>query len=305
MKVAALDLGTNSFLCLIGEGDRSGLKSVTSDLMEIVRLGQDVNKTKQFHPEALLRAKSCLERFRQEIDKHGVDKIQAVATSAARDVKNSHELFDICARLNIPVTIIKGSDEARISFAGATWGHQLEDQNLAVIDVGGGSTEYIIGHSHTILYGHSLDIGGVRLTEKCISEQPVPPEQKRNLEDVIDSEVSKIIGDLKKHSFSKLIAVAGTPTSLASIEVGGFDEEKIDGYYFSLERLQYWESIFRNTTIEEKKLKFNLGGRADIIYAGLSILIKSVVAMGLDGLYVSTKGVRYGVAQEVLSGRSL
>lgn len=301
MKVAALDLGTNTFLCLIAEGDiKNGITKVHKDLMKVVRLGQDIDKTKRLHPEALHRARECLTEFKKEIDVHKVDRILAMATSAARDAQNGEELFQIGRDLNIPIEIIPGDDEARITYLGATAGRPLDMKTILVIDVGGGSTEFILGRGGKILWGKSLDIGGVRLTEKYISVQPVPVEEKQALHAHIQKSLKEILPELQKHPIDEVIAVAGTPTSLVAIEVGGFDEKKVDGYKLSQERLRHWVEIFGNTTVEEKKTKYGLGGRADIIFAGTSILLSALESLNIDAMSVSTKGVRYGVALEML-----
>jgi exopolyphosphatase/guanosine-5'-triphosphate,3'-diphosphate pyrophosphatase len=301
MKVAALDLGTNTFLCLIAEGDaKNGITKVHKDLMKVVRLGQDIDKTKQLHPEALKRAKACLEEFKKEIDAQKVDKILAMATSAARDATNGEELFKIGRELNIPIEIIPGEDEARITYQGATAGRAADGKTLLVIDVGGGSTEFILGREGHILFGESLNIGGVRLTEKYVSQQPIPGKDRHKVLEHIDEALKTILPDLKKHKVDEVIAVAGTPTSIVAIEVGGFDESKVDGYKLPRERLKYWVDEFANTTVEEKKSKYNLGGRADIIFAGTSILLRALESLNKDAMLVSTKGVRYGVALEML-----
>lgn len=300
MKVAALDLGTNTFLCLIAEGDQTGITKVHKDLVEVVRLGQDVDKTGELHPEALARAKKCLTEFKKEIDKHNVDKILAMATSAARDAKNGQELFDIGKELGIPIQVIPGEDEARISYAGATGGIIDNTVTNLVLDVGGGSTEFIVGHGEKILFGESLNIGGVRLTEKFVTTQPIAKNEVEKLNDYINEQVQKILPEIKKCNPDQILAVAGTPTSIVAIEVGGFDEKKVDGYFLTKERLKFWVTEFSQTSVEEKRTKYQLGGRADIIFAGASILLKVVEALNMDGLRVSTKGVRYGVALEML-----
>ncbi|WP_413585900.1 Ppx/GppA family phosphatase [Bdellovibrio sp. HCB274] len=300
MKVAALDLGTNTFLCLIAEGDNSGITKVHKDLVEVVRLGQDVDKTGRLHPDALVRAKKCLTEFKKEIDKHGVDRILAMATSAARDASNGQELFDIGKELGIPIEVIPGEDEARISYQGATGGVIDPTKTSLVVDVGGGSTEFIVGRGEKILFGQSLNMGGVRLTERFVTQQPVPQTEQKSLNDYIYSELNKILPEISRNPVDQILAVAGTPTSIVAIEVGGFDEKKVDKYFLSKERLQFWVDTFAQTSVEEKKAKFQLGGRADIIYAGASILLNTINAMGMTGLVVSTKGVRYGVALEML-----
>ncbi|WP_413583078.1 Ppx/GppA family phosphatase [Bdellovibrio sp. HCB288] len=300
MKVAALDLGTNTFLCLIAEGGPNGIAKVHKDLVEVVRLGQDVDKTGMLHPEALVRARKCLGEFKKEIDKHGVDRILAMATSAARDASNGQELFDIGKELGIPIEVIPGEDEARISYQGATGGIIDTTTTKLVVDVGGGSTEFIVGHGEKILFGQSLDMGGVRLTERFVTQQPVPQNEQKNLNDYIYSELQKVLPEILRNPLDQILAVAGTPTSIVAIEVGGFDEKKVDNYFLTVERLQYWVDTFAQTSVEEKKSKYQLGGRADIIYAGASILLNTVKALGMTGLVVSTKGVRYGVALEML-----
>ncbi len=300
MKVAALDLGTNTFLCLIAEGDKNGITKVHKDLVEVVRLGQDVDKTGELHPDALARAKKCLTEFKKEIDKQRVDKILAMATSAARDAKNGQDLFNIGKELGIPIEVIPGEDEARISYQGATGGVIDPSKTNLVIDVGGGSTEFIVGHREKILFGESLNMGGVRLTERFVTQQPVPTVEQNKLNDYINEQLQKILPELRKNKLDQILAVAGTPTSIVAIEVGGFDEKKVDNYFVKVERLEHWVRTFAQTSVEEKRSKYQLGGRADIIFAGASILLNTVKALGMPGLVVSTKGVRYGVALEML-----
>ncbi|MDG0814864.1 Ppx/GppA phosphatase family protein [Bdellovibrio svalbardensis] len=304
MKVAALDLGTNTFLCLIAEGNETGITKVHKDLVEVVRLGQGVDKTGELQDEALDRARKCLTEFKKEIDKHHVDKILAMATSAARDARNGQELFDIGKELGIPIEVIPGEDEARISYQGATGGVIEPNKTNLVVDVGGGSTELIVGRGEEILFGESLNIGGVRLTEKFVTQQPVSPREQEQLSQYINEQIQKILPDLQKNKLDQIIAVAGTPTSIVAIEVGGFDEKKVDGFFLSKERLKFWVHEFSQTSVEEKRTKYQLGGRADIIFAGASILLNVVEALNMDGICVSTKGVRYGVALEMLRSSS-
>lgn len=300
MKVAALDLGTNTFLCLIAEGDKNGITKVHKDLVQVVRLGQGVDKTGEFHPDALVRARTCLAEFKNEMDAQKVDKILAMATSAARDAKNGSELFKIGEDLGIPIEIIPGEDEARITYQGGTVGLEGKDKVSLIVDVGGGSTELIVGKANQILFAESLNIGAVRLTERFITSQPIAAKEQEGVTQFAGTELDKVLGEMRKHNVERMIAVAGTPTAIVAVEVGGFDEKKVDGYFLSKERLQYWVKEFAQTSVEEKKTKYQLGGRADIIFAGASILLGVLDKLGMNGMYVSTKGVRYGVALEML-----
>ncbi|MEN0057487.1 MAG: Ppx/GppA phosphatase family protein [Bdellovibrio sp.] len=301
MKVAALDLGTNTFLCLIAEGSaQTGIAKVHKDLAQVVRLGQGVDKTGAFHPDALERARLCLQEFKKEIEKAQVDVVLAMATSAARDAQNGAELFKIGHDLGIPIQIIPGEDEARITYQGATAGISGENKTVLVVDVGGGSTELIVGRNNSILWSKSFNIGGVRLTEKFISQQPVSVAEQDALKKYILQILNPDLPALRNYKIDQIIAVAGTPTSIAALEVGGFSEEKVDGFVLSQEKLLSWQKEFANSSVEEKKMRYQLGGRADIIYAGASILLSTLETLGISRMTVSTKGVRYGVALEML-----
>ncbi|MFZ4404374.1 MAG: Ppx/GppA family phosphatase, partial [Pseudobdellovibrionaceae bacterium] len=180
MRIAAMDLGTNTFLCLVAEKDFSGQPAVIWDGVEIVRLGQGIDQTGLLHPDALARGRTCLEQFKQKCLEFKVDKIMALATSAARDAKNKDQFLEILSDLQIPLKIISGSEEAHYTYHGGLFGFAEDvlnkhDENI-VIDIGGGSTEIILGHHKNILWAESLNIGGVRLTEKFISQQPVSAE---------------------------------------------------------------------------------------------------------------------------------
>jgi exopolyphosphatase/guanosine-5'-triphosphate,3'-diphosphate pyrophosphatase len=300
MKVAALDLGSNTFLCLIVEVVNGTVVRVISDKAEVVRLGQDVAKTKMFHPKALERAKNCLENFSKEIRLNQVENILAMATSAARDVKNGQELFSICQNLSIPLEIIPGDKEADITYLGATSSEPQDGKKKLVIDVGGGSTEFIVGENSKVHFAKSLDIGCVRLTEKLISKYPVSNDEAKSIHQYIDDQIKQIESEISKYKIDQIIAVAGTPTSLAAAEIGIYEDSKVNGYKLSLDSLISWEEKLRQLTPEEIVSKYRFEkGRADVLLVGVIILLKTLQILNLREMTVSTKGVRYGVALEI------
>jgi exopolyphosphatase/guanosine-5'-triphosphate,3'-diphosphate pyrophosphatase len=261
-----------------------------------------VDKTGEFHPDALRRAKECLTEFKREIDRHQVDRILAMATSAARDAKNGEELFKIGKELGIPIEIIPGADEARITFAGATEGELKGNNNVAVIDVGGGSTEFIVGNKTKLYFAKSLNIGAVRLTEKFITQQPIPKTEREAVEKYIDEQIATIIPSLKAQPIEEILAVAGTPSALAVAVIGKFDPEKVQGFILDQATLKKWCDLVASTTVEEKIQKYHLEpGRADVIFSGATILHRFLVQIEKPFMKVSIKGVRYGVALEALS----
>ncbi len=298
MKVAALDLGSNTFLCLICEVKDHQIIKIISDETEIVRLGQGLNHSKVFHPDALVRAKVALERFKKTIEFFKPEKILAMATSAARDAKNGNELFNICNDLDIPLEIISGNQEAHVTYIGSVSGLPLNSVKRLVVDIGGGSTEFIAGYGQTVVNGLSQNIGCVRLTEKYFKESIHTNEEISACRDEIRQilfETRKVLAD----SIDEIIAVAGTPTALVAAELNGFDSKKIDGFIFTSEKLEQWFDRLKYATLEEKIASGIPAGRADVILVGIIILIETLHFFELKQMIVSTRGVRYGIALQL------
>ncbi|MCK6597083.1 MAG: Ppx/GppA family phosphatase [Bdellovibrionaceae bacterium] len=299
MRIAALDLGSNSFLCLLAEANHQGITRVHKDLVEIVRLGKDLNKTQVISRESLQRAKVCLENFKKEIDLFNPDKVLAYATSAARDATNSEEFFKIGRDLGIHIEIISGDKEALTTYRGVFWGFSSEskmsEKNL-LIDIGGGSTEVILGQEMNLLNAVSIDIGAVRLTEKWLTGYPVKATELQLLKSHVLEEVSNQLSWVKQSPPQRVLAVAGTPTTLAAAELGGYVPEKVDGYVFTPEMLERWIEILSSSNLEEITTKFGIPrGRADILLSGIVILKTILEVFKLPEVVVSTRGVRYGV----------
>lgn len=300
MKVAALDLGSNTFLCLIAEAEKGTIKNIIHDQVEMVRLGQGLSANKRFHPEALERADRALAQFSQIIAEHQPEKILAMATSAARDAENKEDLFALGRKHGIPIEIIPGAQEAEITYQGATSGLEDLGQDLMVLDIGGGSTEFIFGRGRQLISGKSLDIGCVRLTEKFIQAQPTPAEQIKAVQDYVSLELEKINSIIPSDfKLKQIVAVAGTPTTLAAADIGEFIPSKIDGFVFTKETLEQWLNKLAGASVEEKVTFGIPRGRADVILIGVIILIRTLEKLGQDQLTVSTRGVRYGVALEM------
>ena len=300
MKVAALDLGSNTFLCLIVEVENSQITKIYHDSVEAVRLGQELSKNKKFHIEALQRADKCLQEFSKIIEQHKPQYILAMATSAARDAENKEELFAIAKKHNIPLEIIAGDKEASITYQGAVSAQASKPTQRLVIDIGGGSTEFIFGKGLQLLSGKSLDIGCVRLTERFISTQPTSQNEIEKVTSYIQQEMQQIL-KLKPEAFKveEILAVAGTPTAIAAAEIGEFVVEKVDGYRLTEKSLKAWLNKLQAATVDEK-IKMGIpAGRADVIIIGVITLLQTLNTFNLSDIIVSTRGVRYGVALEM------
>lgn len=322
MRVAGLDLGTNTFLCLIADVDpATGATCVIQDEVRIVRLGQGVNATKELHPEALARAEEAFAEFQTFIRKTNCKSVLAVATSATRDAKNGHLLVEMGKRYDIPIDVISGEKEAELTFQGSiepTWAGLT-----AVIDVGGGSTEIIFGDRNGILIRFSANVGSVRLTEKYITGHPISSSEVNTVTSKVREEI--VLGMKKAlHDFnhqprgetrnapgaplelnellsrtSNVVSVAGTPTTLAAVQQGqAFVAEKVHGHTLAIEELRKMIGNLAAMTVAERS---QLGGmepkRADVIVAGAICLSEAASLLRAEVLQVSIRGVRYGVAQ--------
>ncbi len=295
MKVAALDLGSNTFLCLICDVNQGQIGEIYSDEVQVVRLGQGLTTTKNFHPEALIRARKTLSDFSETIKKYRPEKVLAMATSAARDAENKEELFKICKDLDIPLEIISGNEEARITYAGSVSGIAANEIKTLVVDIGGGSTEFIVGQGSKFLNGHSQNIGCVRLTEKHISSQPTSFDEINKCK----TEILEALKESKlklNYDVDQILAVAGTPTALVAAELGEFDPKKIDGYKLTKQKLIEWLEKLSGASVSQKQKLGIAEGRADVILVGVLILLATLEVFCKDEVFVSTRGVRYGVA---------
>lgn len=296
MRVAALDLGSNTSLVLIADVEGGALKRVLHDETTITRMGQGVHANRRLHPEALARLDECFGRYSQIIKKFACEKVIAVATSAARDVSNGEALIQLGAKYGIPIHIISGQKEAALTFQGAICDRN-DGEGIVVIDVGGGSTE-IISKQNGAAAGKSVDVGSVRLTELFVHSDPIKPLELEAVEAYARVAFAK--ADLPSGDFREAVAVAGTPTTLAALDQKiEFSEEKIHGYQMSAEQVDRWIAKLAKLSVNERQ---SLPGmqpkRADVIVPGTVILRAAMRALKKDRMTVSTRGVRYGVALE-------
>ncbi len=310
MRVAAIDCGSNTFILLVADFDHQGqVSNVIADEVRYVRLGQNMDQSKNFHPEALERADRALADFSELIKKYQPQKVGAVATSAARDAKNKDAFFDIFKKYNIPVTIISGDQEAQLTYQGSGVSFAQFAQGVWVLDIGGGSTELIIGKNDQIYWHNSFDLGGVRLTERHNIKMPITFNyqglQDQIIQTIKDSVPAQFIKDF---SHSPLVAVGGTPVELLRIvwkPEDNFDIKKIHGQVLSKELLVQGalELSQLSTKQIEEKYKTPLG-RADVLFAGALLLLATLEVLEKESFIISTYGIRYGLAHLLAEDRA-
>ncbi|SDS27508.1 Ppx/GppA phosphatase family protein [Microlunatus soli] len=303
--VAIVDCGTNTIRLLIAESDgRGGLRELDRR-MEIVRLGQGVDATGSFLPEALQRTFAATERYAGVITEHGVDleRIRFVATSASRDVSNREEFFaGISTRLGVIPQVITGDEEARLSFAGALSGANEPAGPVLVTDIGGGSTELIIGNAAgEPSRGISLDIGSVRITERFWSADPPTVDDRARATRLIDE-----LLDDSGIAFSEVrtwIGVAGTLTTLAAIDLdlADYDRTLVHGHRVGRDRVTAIAAALAASSSEQIRGRNGVHPqRADVITAGALIAGRIGSRLMVDALIVSESDILDGAALDLL-----
>jgi exopolyphosphatase/guanosine-5'-triphosphate,3'-diphosphate pyrophosphatase len=295
LRVAAIDLGSNSFLCLIAEKSNDGKIKEIYDTIEFVKLGEGVHKNKAFSEGALQRTEETFQKFQKLIKKYNVEKIGCVATSAARDVTNSQKFFDLGEKYNIPIEIISGENEGDYTYLGVLSGRP-DDSKFAVLDIGGGSTE-IAYKSGSSIKAKSFDVGCVRLTELFLKTNPETPAEINEFKKYLKEKIPVIeFGGLE------MVAVAGTPTTLASLILEkDFNPKLIEDFKLTKTQIESLIKKLNQLTIDErKKLKGIDAPRADVIMAGALILEHVLKICKLNSVTVSCRGVRYGLAYKLL-----
>jgi exopolyphosphatase/guanosine-5'-triphosphate,3'-diphosphate pyrophosphatase len=298
MRVAAIDCGTNSIRLLIADIDGNNFREVVRD-MDIVRLGQGVDETGQFHPDAIVRTLTAVDKFAAEIAKRGVEKIRFCATSATRDATNRHLFVDgVRDRLGIELEVISGDEEAALSFAGAIKDLDPSNGPFLVVDIGGGSTEFVFGTS-TVEAARSENNGCVRMTERHFASDPATAQQIELARTDIQAAIAQAAAVVPITKAKTLVAVAGTATTVAA---AALDLPEYDRYAIHLSRISAQQThdaatMFATSTREQRlALGYMHPGRVDVIAAGSLVLSEIMKATGATEFVASESDILDGMA---------
>jgi len=275
MKVAAIDVGTNSMRLLIADYEDGDFKSREKHI-NVTRLGLDVDRDGIIGEGAIQRNLDSLDEFGSLARREGCEEIWAIGTSALRDSKNSDEFVKRAAeKSGIAVEIISGSAEADMGFIGVLQGLDRKDENILVVDIGGGSTEFIVGNKDGIKFIKSENIGALRMTEKFLRQDPVDTLEYGLMESYISEELDDTIDKVCKLNIKKVVGIGGTITSVAAMlqEMEPYDMEKIHGSVIRYSEISQLLGSLKNMRLSEKRMIKGLQPqRADIITAGVGIL---------------------------------
>ena len=303
MRVAAIDCGTNSIRLLVAESGPDGRMVELDRRLELVRLGQGVDATGEFHPEALQRTFTAVNSFAEVIRGFGCERIRFVATSAARDAHNRELFFaGIRERLGIDPEVIPGDEEARLSFSGALSGVAPDAEPVLVIDIGGGSTELIVGgRGGEIAHAISLDVGSVRLRERFLHSDPPSAEEVAGATSFIDGLLDS--SGVEFGSVRRFIGVAGTATSLSAIHQGlaEYQRERVHGSALQPDEMRQLAQDLLATPVARIEATTCLPvKRAEVICGGALVLARIAERVG-EPMVVSESDILDALAQELLS----
>jgi exopolyphosphatase/guanosine-5'-triphosphate,3'-diphosphate pyrophosphatase len=311
MTVAVIDCGTNTIRLLIAQPGVSGLVTLRREL-RYVRLGQGVDATGQFNPEALARTFAATEEYAALIVAAGVDRVRFLATSAARDVSNREEFFaGVEARLGVRPEVISGQTEARFSFRGALAGGPVTATDVLVTDIGGGSTEVIVGHGDgQVEASQSFDIGSVRLRERFLHDDPPTGQQIGAARDF----VRQVFDDnpwwqsAQRSAAPVWLGVAGTSTSLAAMLAGlvVYDPTVVHNARVEVADIVTLSERLLRLTVAETMRQYPILARqrAEVICAGGLIAAELAVRIGRD-MIVRETDILDGAAWELIEAASL
>jgi exopolyphosphatase/guanosine-5'-triphosphate,3'-diphosphate pyrophosphatase len=311
-RVAAIDQGTNSIRLLVVEppADADGDPTELSREMVITRLGQGVDRTGRLDPDALRRTVDVLARFCRRARALHADRIRVAATSAVRDASNRDEFAAAVRELaGTELEVISGEREAGLSFLGGT--HGLDPSAVPppylVIDIGGGSTEFVVGREPgRAEHARSTQMGSVRLTERNVAIDPPSPTEIRAISSEIDRVLDEAEAAVPIRDIRTLVAVAGTATTLQAIALGldRYDPDAIHRTWLSLETADaVLESLVRMTNPERAAIPVMAPGRGDVIIAGALILTSVMRRFGFERALVSETDILDALAYELLDIR--
>jgi exopolyphosphatase/guanosine-5'-triphosphate,3'-diphosphate pyrophosphatase len=305
MRVAVVDIGTNSTRLLVADVDGAGSIVEVERRTEVTRLGQGVDSDGVLADDAMQRVFATLADYRRRIDVHGAQRAVAVLTSAVRDAANGGEFAArVRAQHGLDARTIGGDEEARLTFLGATSSRPRHDAApTVVIDIGGGSTELVVGGGRAVSFHVSTQAGVVRHSERHIHSDPPRRQELDALAADVRAIFAASVAPDVRSSASAAIAVAGTPTSLAAINLNleCYSSDKVHGHVLTVQRCEdMLERLAALSNAERRLVRGLHPDRAPTIVAGTVMLIEALRLFGLHATEVSDQDILHGAALETV-----
>ncbi|MBI4898715.1 MAG: Ppx/GppA family phosphatase [Actinobacteria bacterium] len=305
MRVAAIDIGTNSTRVLVADVDGERISELFRHSI-VTRLGDRVDQMGRLADDARQRVFDVLAGYRDEYVKAGAERVGGVATSAVRDSANGAEFVaEIDRRYGIAIDLIDGDREAQLTFTGACSGDAVGGTPTVVVDIGGGSTEFITGVAGRLDHHVSTNIGAVRHSERFLTTDPPTAEQLEVLIDSVTAEIREVVPADERERVRRGVGVAGTPTVLASVDqqLEHFDPWKVHGYAITRDACERLLHELAALKLADRREVTGLHpDRAPTIVAGAAILLATMREFALDEVTVSEHDILYGIALGLARG---
>jgi exopolyphosphatase / guanosine-5'-triphosphate,3'-diphosphate pyrophosphatase len=303
-KIASIDIGSNTVRLLILESDGNKKFQTLTSRREITRLGEGMDTHGKLLESRMSATFSALSRFREDCSDHGNPPLFAVATSAVREASNGEEFVRLAQeKTGIKIEIIPWEEEARLTLEGVFWKIPHKNRKILTLDIGGGSTEFILSEGKSIAGFCSSSLGVVRLTEKFIHQHPVDHSEYTNLITHLKTELQSVREKLSAFMPQVFIGTAGTVTTLAALKKNMFpyNPEKIHGTLLSREDINVLNQNLKKKSLNERlALKPLESGREDLIIAGTAIVLETMQMFQCDPLLVSEYSLREGIILKAL-----
>ena len=301
MRIGVVDIGTNSTRLLVAAITDDGRCEVLDRESVVTRLGQGVDATGRLAEEAMDRVRATLEDYRARLDRHGTERDVAVLTSAVRDASNGEQFVaEIRERYRLDAQVLPGDQEARLTFLGAVSEREARDETpVVVIDIGGGSTELVEGRGRTMDFHVSTQAGVVRHSERHLVSDPPSPDELTALAQDVRAIFAEAIPDRVRDAVRHAIAVAGTATQLAAIDLDlvPYDPERVHGHVLSLARVEQLLARLAQMPLAERREVTGLHpDRAPTIVAGSILLVEALRCFEVDRVEVSEHDILRGAA---------
>jgi exopolyphosphatase/guanosine-5'-triphosphate,3'-diphosphate pyrophosphatase len=306
---AAIDVGTNTLRLLVAEAIASDDFTILHEEQEITRLGEGLLPTRLLQDEPQRRSLAALRRFAEAARRFKAEQVAAVATSAVREAENREELVtEIARETGLTIRVIDGREEACLTLLGVRHGLHLGSHRVLVMDVGGGSTEFVLAKGEDIEAIISTCLGVVKLTEQHLVSDPPTPGELQALEEVVAERIDRLRGELPSLEGTWLIGTAGTVTTLAAIDLAllTYDRERVQGHRLTLVRVrELFDRLAALPLRERRRVPGLEPGRADIILAGAALVSVSMEQLGYSEMRVSDGGLREGILLDLLKKQEL
>jgi exopolyphosphatase / guanosine-5'-triphosphate,3'-diphosphate pyrophosphatase len=308
MKIAIIDIGTNTTRLFIAEVQDGILEQEVTRISRVTRLGAGVDASLSLSDEALKREHAVLADYAQKARDAGVDRTVAIMTSAVRDAVNGVEFAaDVARRYWWETAVLTGDEEAALTYRGATDALDPDSrERILVADIGGGSTELVLGHGGAADFHVSTQAGVVRQSDRHISTDPPSEAELRALRDDVDETLRAGVPRALRTGVERTLAVAGTPTSLAAIDMAlePYDRDRIHGYILSRRRVEELYEELRQMPVDLRRSIRGLNpDRASVIIPGVTILSAVMDLFGLEQVEASEHDILRGAALRYAAGR--